>query len=73
MLHPEGSSLLHSVFNILHRKECGGMGEAYGTFIRRDESCDSLEPRFSGLSVWVSFTLRAGMTGLGCRGGRVFM
>lgn len=40
------------------------MDEAYKTFIKPDESCDSLEPRFSGLSVWVSFTLRAWMTGL---------
>lgn len=63
----------HSVFNILQRKKWGGMDEAYETFIRRDESCDSLEPRFSGLSVWVSFTLRAWMTGLGRRGGGVLM
>lgn len=47
------------------------MDEAYETFITRDESCDSLEPSFSGLSIWVSFTLRACMMGLGRRGGEV--
>lgn len=47
------------------------MDEAYETFIRRDENCDSLEPSFSGLSIWVSFTLRAWMMGLGRRGGEV--
>lgn len=71
--HPKGSPLFHSVFNILQRKKQGAMDEAYETFISRDESCDSLEPRFSGLSVQASFTLRAWMTGLGCRGGGVFM
>lgn len=49
------------------------MVEAWETFIRPDESCDSLEPSFCGLSVWVSFTLRAWMTGIGCRGGGVFI
>ncbi len=73
MLHPEGSPLFQSVFNILQKKTRGGMDRAYETFIKQDESCDSLEPRFSGLSVSVSFTLRAWMTGLGCRGGGVFM
>lgn len=44
------------------------MDEAYETFIRRDEGCDSLEPSLSRLSVGVSFTLRAWMMGLGRRG-----
>lgn len=57
MLHPKGSPLFLSVFNILQRKNRGGMDKACETFISQDESCDSLEPRFSGLSVWVSFTL----------------
>ena len=73
MRHPEGSPLFHSVFNILQSKKQGAMDEAYETFISRDESCDSLESRFSGLSVLASFTLKAWMTGLRCRGGGVFM
>lgn len=64
---------LHSVFNILQRKKPGGMDEAYEAFIKRDESCDSLDSRFSGLSVWVSFTLKAWMTGLGHMGGGVLV
>lgn len=42
------------------------MAEAWDTFISPDESCDSLEPSFCGLSVWVSFTLTTWMTGTGC-------
>lgn len=45
------------------------MAEAWDTFISPDESCDSLEPSFCGLSVWVSFTLTTWMTETGCREG----
>lgn len=48
------------------------MHEEFDTFISKDESGDSLEPRFSGLSVCVSFTLRAWMTELGYRGAGIF-
>ena len=55
------------------RSFTGGGGEQCEASIRRDESCDSLETRFSRLSVWVSFTLKAWMTGLGRLGGGVLL
>lgn len=60
------------MFNILQRenwKGAGGMRLLSGEM----RVVTDRQPRSSGLPVWVSFTLRARMTGLGCRGGGVFM
>lgn len=65
MLLEGNLTLFHLVFAILERRRRGAVSEAYTNFIRCGESCDSLEPRFSGLSVGVSFTLGAWMTGSG--------